>query len=792
MANAAYTLVIRAPNGDVREVPLVGLVVLGRDESADVRVEDKKVSRRHAAFKLVDGKPHVEDLGSSNGVRVDGARIAKRTRIDAQSEVRVGGYIVTLEIHHPRESDATGALELDALPGMSEGTGPMVRSVPRRGSGAVSRVASSAAVATLIGLDPPVEGERFLLRPGENVIGRLGECEVAVLHNSVSRQHARIVAGHDHISIVDLGSSNGVFVEGRRAESAELAHGDRIRIGDVHFRLEHPGLDGRPRPALGARVQSPPRQRAGTASLVLGALGLLLAVGALAVAVSWKRSGGLAELVEGWAGNTAPSSAVGPTTVGPKPASSTVGPKPAPTPSSPPAPVQPTASAKAVSGAAADTPPSPAPVTPVPASPSAPSAERAAAGTSPPTTGRTRTATAPWSPRGPDGLPRGLPAVDPGLDVVGRTTELLSEVKTAMAAHDGKKARSLAESVLALDPIHGEAKAALSRLAELEAADAALERAGALVASGEVAEAYAILSEVPLDLPQAEAARARGAELQKSAIEDALDKARSEATRTSGWRSAHRRYRLVLDLDPRHPRALEGLRALERKMRKRKMGFDPWRPPESELSAAVGDGTSALVERYGPTGAHIVETYVRGEPKSAERQAERRAARTRGAERRQMRQLADGIAEVQRRFGRARREVANDPARAWALLSEIEEVEKTFLPEGLRSYLVAELRADISDAYAKQGESMYDTERYQAAFRSWEAGFKLDPTNARVRAGLERLERVAKELVTRARVASMRGSRQQACDELRLVTQLTRTDADIHREARKQARTVCP
>lgn len=66
-----------------------------------------------------------------------------------------------------------------------------------------------------------------------NTIGRADTCDLTLQDGKASRQHARIERREDNFWLVDLGSSNGVFVnEQRITEAALLAPGDQIRIGD--------------------------------------------------------------------------------------------------------------------------------------------------------------------------------------------------------------------------------------------------------------------------------------------------------------------------------------------------------------------------------------------------------------------------------------------------------------------------------------------------------------------------------------------------------------------------------
>jgi DNA-binding winged helix-turn-helix (wHTH) protein len=76
------------------------------------------------------------------------------------------------------------------------------------------------------------------LHPGENLVGRELPVDVWLDSASVSRRHARIVVDGAGVSLEDLGSKNGTWVNGQRAtERLELADGDEVRFGPVMMRL---------------------------------------------------------------------------------------------------------------------------------------------------------------------------------------------------------------------------------------------------------------------------------------------------------------------------------------------------------------------------------------------------------------------------------------------------------------------------------------------------------------------------------------------------------------------------
>jgi FHA domain-containing protein len=86
------------------------------------------------------------------------------------------------------------------------------------------------------------EGKRMPVGPGGAVIGRSRECDIVLQDSNVSRRHAEIrPTGGDGWSIADLGSTNGVKVNGRKISAATpLKAGDQIAVGtvDVQFEVE--------------------------------------------------------------------------------------------------------------------------------------------------------------------------------------------------------------------------------------------------------------------------------------------------------------------------------------------------------------------------------------------------------------------------------------------------------------------------------------------------------------------------------------------------------------------------
>jgi len=70
---------------------------IGRDDGNAVKLPDRNVSRRHARLKRANGALLIEDLGSYNGVRINGERIAEPTPVKEGDLIEIGDYDLGVE-----------------------------------------------------------------------------------------------------------------------------------------------------------------------------------------------------------------------------------------------------------------------------------------------------------------------------------------------------------------------------------------------------------------------------------------------------------------------------------------------------------------------------------------------------------------------------------------------------------------------------------------------------------------------------------------------------------------------
>lgn len=151
-----------------------------------------------------------------------------RIEFERGDHVRVGTYELRgkIEAPEPRPSPPPAPPHRQAPP-------PTPRTAPEDEDSNRTRVlpsrTSSAVLHVLGGQAPPTRVR------GSAVLGRLPDCDVTLDDPSVSRRHARITEQDGTWRITDLGSTNGVKVNGERLTSGELSHGDRLELGAVRI-----------------------------------------------------------------------------------------------------------------------------------------------------------------------------------------------------------------------------------------------------------------------------------------------------------------------------------------------------------------------------------------------------------------------------------------------------------------------------------------------------------------------------------------------------------------------------
>ena len=200
-------------------------VVLGRDESCDLVLGGKGVSRRHASISPAANGYLLRDE-SVNGTSVNGRPLSGTHLLAHGDRIQLHDEELRFDVEgmaddaipEPDE-DATQVLDLSHL------------TRAPRASGAAHRITCSLEI-----LKGALHGAVFELDKPVGTIGRARYNDVHLRDDSVSSAHATLLRKGEAWFVVDLRSANGTFVNGSRASGErELASGALLRIGAVEM-----------------------------------------------------------------------------------------------------------------------------------------------------------------------------------------------------------------------------------------------------------------------------------------------------------------------------------------------------------------------------------------------------------------------------------------------------------------------------------------------------------------------------------------------------------------------------
>lgn len=194
---AVHYLVVSYAGGRREEKVLEGPLSVGRSPEATLVVNDLRLSRKHFQIERRGEAWYVKDLGSSTGTLVNGKRVSE-TKLTPLDTISAGEttfqYLVRL-VEVPAARPKVEVRVVEAKPD----------AVPPR--------------------------PRLAITKDRMVLGRGADCDVVLSSPMISRNHAALVKQNGGIVVEDLGSANGVFVNGRIVKRHPLARGDRVRIG---------------------------------------------------------------------------------------------------------------------------------------------------------------------------------------------------------------------------------------------------------------------------------------------------------------------------------------------------------------------------------------------------------------------------------------------------------------------------------------------------------------------------------------------------------------------------------
>lgn len=226
------------------------MMTLGRHERADIPLfGDANVSPNHAVIQKQGGSYVVVDQGSTVGIGVNGQRVSQHV-LQPNDVIQLGSVnlrFITKNVKAPKRGPEPGRAQAFPVGGQMpvQPIQPMQPQMPQMQMGqpvfdptvAIQAQMPVSQAPTLLALDGPLTGQRFpLTMPLE--LGRESQQVPLAFDSSASRRHTRIEPQGTQISVSDLGSTNGTFINGQRVTNGIAKTGDIIKVGATSFRIE--------------------------------------------------------------------------------------------------------------------------------------------------------------------------------------------------------------------------------------------------------------------------------------------------------------------------------------------------------------------------------------------------------------------------------------------------------------------------------------------------------------------------------------------------------------------------
>ncbi|MBS2021701.1 MAG: FHA domain-containing protein [Deltaproteobacteria bacterium] len=311
-------LIIEDDEGRKTVVPVVrDEITIGRQDGNTIKLTERNVSRKHARLWKDTGSLVIEDLGSYNGVRVNGDKIAGPTPVKEGDLIEIGDYDLGIQGKFeassapPPSKPATPPVAKAAPPATSSpkitpvqpapapvaaAPAPAPAPAPMDGGGPVGGSGGATAIVNinklmqsapdieardlaknemprLVGLAGPFRAKEFYLMRSVVKFGRTDENDIGIDHQSISRQHGKFQLEAEGWRVYDNKSANGIKLNGEEYAASSVKPGDTIELGHVKFRFCAPGEKFTPPPEKveGAPAPSGGKPPPTTAELIAGA-----------------------------------------------------------------------------------------------------------------------------------------------------------------------------------------------------------------------------------------------------------------------------------------------------------------------------------------------------------------------------------------------------------------------------------------------------------------------------------------------------------------------------------------
>jgi hypothetical protein len=230
----------RAFRSEVRPVEIARKLAREMEENQSVSLSRVYVPNEYAVYLSPADRERFADyedavIAELAGYLLEHARrerlaMLSRPQIEFRTDdrLRLGEFGIQARVVQP-------AADPKREPSQGDAGHTMIYSAAERLSEPLEERAHTRQSSALLEID----GKRMLVGPGGATIGRSRECDIVVADANVSRKHAEVRPRGGSWVLSDLGSTNGVAINGQTVERPQvLVAGDRIEMGSSVLRFE--------------------------------------------------------------------------------------------------------------------------------------------------------------------------------------------------------------------------------------------------------------------------------------------------------------------------------------------------------------------------------------------------------------------------------------------------------------------------------------------------------------------------------------------------------------------------
>jgi hypothetical protein len=235
----------RAFRAHVQPVELARKLQKEMDDHRTVSVSRVYVPNEYTVYLSVDDREQfsgyeaslVEELQTylAEHARREGYALltAPRVLVETDEDLDVGEFGIATRLVQPKRRRAAGEPASQAEPGHT-----MIYRPRQQPTEAASPVDAGGVQRDAVSLS--WNGQQRTIDKRRIVIGRSRECDLQLADANVSRRHAELRQEGASFWIIDLDSTNGLEVNGRRLKRSKLEDGDRLTLGstELTFRRE--------------------------------------------------------------------------------------------------------------------------------------------------------------------------------------------------------------------------------------------------------------------------------------------------------------------------------------------------------------------------------------------------------------------------------------------------------------------------------------------------------------------------------------------------------------------------